>query len=459
EEIDILAEMADDLSYGMTVIRTRDDRTKAVDALGRSEEKYRDLVQNANSIILRWNTDGTISFFNEFAQSFFGYKESEIIGKSVIGTIVPEKESSGRDLVGLINRIVGHPTRYKTNINENMRKNGERVWVAWTNKPVFDEHGHVKELLSVGLDVTELTAARHALEQSEERYKSVFDSNAAGFVLFDLEGNIVDANPKACVLYGYACEDLIGRNCRSFVDTEYYSVFDHFLETPLGQWYNAQFVNVRRDGTKFQTEVFGTRLLFGSQERFLAIIQDITELKRVEEEKKKFYRKTIESATEGKLVISDEGDIRSIVGAPIVQCDITSAGHLAGFRSLVAREAESAGMSPDRIYDIVLCAGEASTNVIKHAGHGKASIHRVGDRLIVVVSDEGPGIEAVNFPEVALKKGYTTAVSLGMGFKAMISIADRVYLATGSGGTTVGIEMRVNRREGKQPTINVPDTW
>ncbi len=48
-----------------------------------SESNYRQLVQNANSAIIRWRRDGTITFFNEYAQAFFGYSVSEVIGKNV----------------------------------------------------------------------------------------------------------------------------------------------------------------------------------------------------------------------------------------------------------------------------------------------------------------------------------------------------------------------------------------
>ena len=55
-----------------------------------SERKYRELVQSVNSIILRMDTAGNIIFFNKYAQTFFGYSEAEILGKSAIGTIVPQ---------------------------------------------------------------------------------------------------------------------------------------------------------------------------------------------------------------------------------------------------------------------------------------------------------------------------------------------------------------------------------
>jgi anti-sigma regulatory factor (Ser/Thr protein kinase) len=76
-----------------------------------------------------------------------------------------------------------------------------------------------------------------------------------------------------------------------------------------------------------------------------------------------------------------------------------------------------------------------------------------------MISDYGPGIREINLPDVALKKGYTTAVSLGMGYKAMISAADQVHLATGPDGTTVIIEMKLHPAAKLPVEIVLPDTW
>jgi len=130
-------------------------RKKAEEELIESETKYRELVQNANSIIIRRNSLGTITFFNEFAQDFFGYTEDEIIGKNVMGTIVPDIESTGRNLALMIQDIGLHPERYLSNENENIRRNGERVWVTWTNKAIYDKDGNIVEILCIGNDITD----------------------------------------------------------------------------------------------------------------------------------------------------------------------------------------------------------------------------------------------------------------------------------------------------------------
>ncbi len=121
-----------------------------IKALKTSEEKYRQIVENANSIILLMDTKGNVTFFNKFAQRFFGFYENDIVGKSVIGTIVSEKDFSGKDLVLMIKDIVENPERYSVNENENTRSNGERVRILWTNKVIIDANGNIREILCIG---------------------------------------------------------------------------------------------------------------------------------------------------------------------------------------------------------------------------------------------------------------------------------------------------------------------
>ncbi len=142
-----------------------EDKENAEKALAESEKKYRDLVESANSIIMRWKPDGTVTFFNTFAQKFFCYTLPEIIGRNIIGTIVPAMETSGRDLEMLIHEIGQNTETHLFNENENIKKNGEKVWIAWTNKSIHDDNGNVTEILSVGNDIT----LRKSIEESLKR--------------------------------------------------------------------------------------------------------------------------------------------------------------------------------------------------------------------------------------------------------------------------------------------------
>ncbi|KPA12642.1 multi-sensor hybrid histidine kinase, partial [Candidatus Magnetomorum sp. HK-1] len=120
----------------------------------KDEQKYKTIVQNANSIIMQVTPEWNITLFNQYALNFFGYTEDEIIGKNVMGTIVPETESTGRNLSAIIEDIAVNPQKYRNNENENIKKNGERVWVAWSNKVIKDKDGNIHELLCIGNDIT-----------------------------------------------------------------------------------------------------------------------------------------------------------------------------------------------------------------------------------------------------------------------------------------------------------------
>jgi PAS domain S-box-containing protein len=149
-----------------------------------SEDKYRQLVENADCIILRMGKDGKITFFNEFAQKFFGYTERQILGKNIIGTIIPEKDYSSLNLAKLIRDIKRHPELYTTYENENICKDGRRVWISWANKILHDEQRNITQILCVGHDITE---RKHMEKQLQLLAAAVRNSNDA-ITILDFEG-------------------------------------------------------------------------------------------------------------------------------------------------------------------------------------------------------------------------------------------------------------------------------
>jgi PAS domain S-box-containing protein len=160
-------------------------RRQVEEALRQSEVKYRHLVENANSIILEMNTSGNVTFLNKFAQEFFGYGEAEILGHNVIGTIFPARDSAGKDLEAMIEDIVHHPAKYAHNENENMRRNGERVWIVWTNQPLYDEEGRLSKILCIGINRTEQKRAEEILGQETKEKVAAAERNRLARDLHD----------------------------------------------------------------------------------------------------------------------------------------------------------------------------------------------------------------------------------------------------------------------------------
>lgn len=186
--------------------------------LRQSELQYGELVQNTNSAIIRWKSDGTITFFNEYAQKFFGYSAGDVIGRN-IGIIVPHTESSGTDLTRLVQDIVDHPEPYTSNTNENICSDGRRVWMTWTNKPIFDENNLVTEIMAIGSDVTELKKAEEALWRSTNKFK-LLSATAGRLLSSDAPQNELD---RICTevmefldcqaFFNYLADERSGRLC------------------------------------------------------------------------------------------------------------------------------------------------------------------------------------------------------------------------------------------------------
>ena len=280
------------------------------ESLRESEAQYRELVQNANSIIYRRDHQGHIIFFNEYAQSFFGYSEEEIIGKHVVGTIVPEKDSSGRDLAVMIGDISQHPNRYATNINENMRRNGNRVWVSWTNKAIRDEHGDVREILCVGNDITALRETENALGISEERYRTLVENIGIGISLISPEMRVLALNrqmrawfPTIDVTEHPLCyrsfndppRDKICSYCPTHLALRDGTVHEAFTETPAGVTYRIMASPIKDE--------------HGTVTASIEMIEDISENLELRERlavSEKLYETVFETTSTATVLIEDD---------------------------------------------------------------------------------------------------------------------------------------------------------
>jgi PAS domain S-box-containing protein len=176
---------------------------KQLEKSRRSGEELLQLIESANSMIIRWDINGTLTFVNEYAQNFFGYTLEEMIGKSVM-IIVPETETSGRDLTKLMDEIISEPGEFVHFENENIKKNGEHVWISWTNRAISDESGKTQEILAVGSDITERKKTEDTLKIEQEILQAVIGNMGTGFVVADTRGNILSMNESALLMHDFA---------------------------------------------------------------------------------------------------------------------------------------------------------------------------------------------------------------------------------------------------------------
>jgi PAS domain S-box-containing protein len=274
----------------MVAIRDVTEPKQMEEALRESEQKYRELVQYANSIILRWTRDGRVLFLNEFGQRFFGYTEAEIRGRHVIGTLVPETESSGRRLPPIMDEIFANPAAFEQVVNENMRRNGERVWIAWTNKVVLNQQGQAAEILSIGTDITARKQAEEALRAREIQLRLIHDNSYDVMFAIGVEPQdqfrFISVNHKFMEVTGLQEEQVVGKlvqeiipePARSFVVGKYYEAIQ--TRHPVHWEEVSDYPAGRKTGAVTVAPVFDAG---GKCTQLIGTVHDITERKQAEE--------------------------------------------------------------------------------------------------------------------------------------------------------------------------------
>lgn len=157
--------------YFVGIIRDITERKIVENELAEKRERLElalDEIESVSSVIIRWNPNGEIVDINKFGCSLFGYTKDELIGQHVIGSIV-EKSVDNASLGKMIDDLLEFPERYEENQNRNIRKNGEKIWMLWSNKPIADASGNLKQILSIGLDITKQKDLERQLSIANKR--------------------------------------------------------------------------------------------------------------------------------------------------------------------------------------------------------------------------------------------------------------------------------------------------
>jgi anti-sigma regulatory factor (Ser/Thr protein kinase) len=180
---------------------------------------------------------------------------------------------------------------------------------------------------------------------------------------------------------------------------------------------------------------------------------------RLAEERRNFYRATIDAFTGGRLEIIDPDEAEEMTRDPEVTVDIITPEDAEKARNVVREICKRHDLNGDDIERFLLAVGEAVTNAIKHGQGGKVRVGFNGEDVWVAVTDRGPGIETLAIPRVTLQRGYSSKTSLGMGYSMMLETADRVWLSTGPDGTTVIMTCCAQPAPASKLLESLTDTW
>src|SRR4051812_22247146 len=129
------------------------------------------------------------------------------------------------------------------------------------------------------IETDERLRAEAALQEREQRYRSIFEATSDGLIINDLEtGLVVEANPAACRMHGYRYEELIGLHPRVFIHPDDHGAFEEFVRTVRGGGqFRGRARDVRKDGTLLYVEVLGRTFTYLGKPHVLAVLRDVSQ--------------------------------------------------------------------------------------------------------------------------------------------------------------------------------------
>ncbi len=147
-EVELLRELAGNVSYGIASLSSRARRERAEKKLRESEHRLRSLIETANEGIWTVDTARRTSFVNRKMAEMLGYTPEEMLGRDCIEFVVPERRERGLSAM----RGHQHAQIFETAF---LRKDGTRMWAMLNRSPLFDADGRETGALAMISDITE----------------------------------------------------------------------------------------------------------------------------------------------------------------------------------------------------------------------------------------------------------------------------------------------------------------
>ncbi len=236
-------------------------------------------VEQSPASIVITNLQGEIEYVNPKFIELTGYRLDEVIGQNP--RVLKSGETSSDEYKGLWESIMAGQEWHGE--FHNRKKNGELYWEFASISPIIDDEGNVTHFLAVKEDITE----RKAMEAELLKLYQAVEQSPASIVITSLEGNIEYVNPKFLEVTGYRKEEVIGKNPRVLKSgetssNEYKGLWESIT---AGKERDGEFHNRKKNGELYWEFAAISPVVDekGSIMYFLAIKEDITKRKEMEE--------------------------------------------------------------------------------------------------------------------------------------------------------------------------------
>ncbi len=255
------------------------ERKRTEEALRESEERYKALFDRSLDCVFLTDFNGKFLDANQAALDLLGLHREDIPKLTFASLLTEDQLPLAFQTVEEI-RATGHqnqPTEYRLR-----RQDGGYVVVETQSSLIYQE-GKPFAIQGIARNITERKRAETALNESERRFRELFERSPDAVLVEGASGTVLDANPAACRLHGFTRETLVGKNLRELVPPELReAVSQQFPRWLSGELKQADGISLTADGRLVPVEIRGDRIQFGDQPAVLLHVRDITERQQAE---------------------------------------------------------------------------------------------------------------------------------------------------------------------------------
>ncbi|MCJ7654844.1 MAG: PAS domain S-box protein, partial [Dehalococcoidia bacterium] len=268
-------------------------RLQIEEALRRSEERYRTVLEDMEEAYYELDIAGNYTFFNDALCRMMGHSKKQLLGMNYKAYTVPEDIDRLFEAFNQIYRTGEPLTAFPM---ERINKDGTRIFTETSGFPLMDEKGEIVGFRGVIRDISKRVQMEEALRRSEEKYRTVLENMKEPYYEMDLTGNYTFFNDALCRHLGYSREELLGMSYKVYVPPEKSKEASEIYNRIFRTGESAEMldvVQIRKDGKRIFVESSASPIRNEKDEiiGFRGVIRDVSERKKAEEERKQLEQK------------------------------------------------------------------------------------------------------------------------------------------------------------------------
>ena len=285
------------------VVRDISERRRSEESLRRSEEYFRNLIENAPDLITVMGPKGDIRYESPSIERMLGYRPEELVGTNVWQIIHPEDAQAVGEAIA---RGALKPSQFPLVVFRARHKDGSWRYLEGTGKAVLDAAGRPYGVIN-SRDITDRVLAEQALEESERRKTAILETALDAIITINQKSEVIEFNPAAESMFGYAASEAMGKPLDKLIvppsqRSRYRNGMMRYLTTGEGPMLGkrTEVTALRADGSEFPVEIAIVPIQMNGRPVFTGHVRDLTERRRWEDQLQQ-AREELESKVEGRM--------------------------------------------------------------------------------------------------------------------------------------------------------------